>query len=41
MPKDANFDTNASSTGVGNAQGFDFITGPTTKRYGLSLKASF
>ncbi|MEO0526871.1 MAG: SusC/RagA family TonB-linked outer membrane protein [Bacteroidota bacterium] len=36
-----NYDTNASSTGVGNGQGIDFITGPSTRRYGFSVKASF
>lgn len=38
---DLNYDTNASSTGVGNGQGIDFITGPSARRYGLSVKATF
>ena len=39
--KDLNYDTNSSSTGVGNGQGIDFITGPSTRRFGLSVKAVF
>ncbi|NJB72519.1 TonB-linked SusC/RagA family outer membrane protein [Saonia flava] len=35
------YDTNASSTGVGNGQGIDFITGPSTRRYGFTLRATF
>ncbi|MDJ0955199.1 MAG: SusC/RagA family TonB-linked outer membrane protein [Acidimicrobiia bacterium] len=38
---DLNYDTNASSTGVGNGQGIDFITGPSVRRYGFTVKASF
>ena len=38
---DTNFDTNSSSTGVGNGQGIDFISGPSSRRYGFSVKASF
>ncbi len=38
---DLNYDTNASSTGVGNGQGIDFITGPSSRRYGFSVKATF
>ena len=41
MPEEINFDPNVAGTGVGNARGFDFINGPSTKRYGISLKASF
>ncbi|WP_190809511.1 SusC/RagA family TonB-linked outer membrane protein [Flagellimonas sp. S3867] len=40
-PKGANFDPNTSGTGVGNGFGFDFINGPSSRRYGFSLKASF
>ncbi len=40
-PKGANFDPNTSGTGVGNGFGFDFINGPSSRRYGLSVKASF
>jgi len=38
---DLNYDTNSSSTGVGNGQGIDYITGPSSRRYGLSVKATF
>ena len=41
FPKDVRFDTNTLSTGVGNGQGIDFITGPSSRRYGLTVKASF
>ncbi len=41
FPDDVRFDTNSLSTGVGNGQGIDFITGPSSRRYGLTVKASF
>ncbi len=41
FPKAVNFDTNTLSTGVGNGQGIDFITGPSSRRYGVSVKATF
>ncbi|WP_291968085.1 SusC/RagA family TonB-linked outer membrane protein [Maribacter sp.] len=40
-PKDANFDVNVNSTGVGNNQGLDFFSGPSAARYGFSLKVEF
>ncbi|RTY71354.1 SusC/RagA family TonB-linked outer membrane protein [Flavobacterium sp. LB2P53] len=40
-PKGINFDPNVVGTGVGNGRGFDFLNGPSGKRYGFSLKASF
>ena len=40
-PDSANFDPNTAGLGVGNGQGFDFINGPSTKRYGFSVKATF
>ncbi|MDT7827945.1 SusC/RagA family TonB-linked outer membrane protein [Pricia sp. S334] len=40
-PDDVRFDTNTLSTGVGNGQGIDYITGPSSRRYGLSVKATF
>ena len=40
-PKGANFDPNTSGTGVGNGFGFDFINGPSARRYGFSVKATF
>ncbi len=39
--KNLRYDTNASSTGVGNGQGIDFITGPSTRRFGLTVRATF
>jgi TonB-linked SusC/RagA family outer membrane protein len=40
-PKGANFDPNTSGTGVGNGIGFDFLNGPSSRRYGFSVKATF
>ncbi|WP_373516548.1 SusC/RagA family TonB-linked outer membrane protein [Pricia sp.] len=40
-PDDVRFDTNTLSTGVGNGQGIDYITGPSSRRYGFSVKATF
>ena len=40
-PKGANFDPNTSGTGVGNGIGFDFLNGPSARRYGFSVKLSF
>ncbi len=41
MPDGANLDPNTSGTGVGNGVGFDFLNGPSSRRYGLSVKATF
>jgi TonB-linked SusC/RagA family outer membrane protein len=41
FPKGTNFDTNIAGTGVGNGLGMDFLNGPSSKRYGFSLKATF
>ncbi|WP_298780634.1 SusC/RagA family TonB-linked outer membrane protein [uncultured Polaribacter sp.] len=41
FPDAINFDTNSLSSGVGNSVGVDWLTGPSAKRYGLSLKLSF
>ncbi|MGB1450530.1 MAG: SusC/RagA family TonB-linked outer membrane protein, partial [Marinirhabdus sp.] len=40
-PDGANFDPNVAGVGVGNGRGFDYINGPSSKRYGISVKASF
>jgi TonB-linked SusC/RagA family outer membrane protein len=40
-PDGANFDPNIQGAGVGNSQGFDFLNGPSSRRYGLSVKATF
>ena len=41
FPDGLNFDPEVTSLGVGNGQGFDYLTGPTAKRYGFSLNVSF
>ena len=40
-PDGANFDPNVAGVGIGNGRGFDYINGPSSRRYGLSIKASF
>ncbi len=41
MPKNTNFDPNVAGLGVGNGSGFEYLNGPSSKRYGFSLKATF
>lgn len=41
FPKHLNFDPEVMSLGVGNGQGFDYLTGPTAKRYGFNINLSF
>ena len=41
MPKEANFDPNVAGLGVGNGSGFEYLNGPSSRRFGLSFKASF
>lgn len=41
FPSGLNFDPDVTSLGVGNGQGFDFLTGPTNKRYGFNLNLTF
>ena len=41
MPDGANFDPNVQGVGIGNGRGFDFINGPSSRRYGFSIRASF
>ncbi len=41
MPESTNFDPNIAGLGIGNGQGFDYLNGPSSKRYGFSIKASF
>jgi len=41
FPDNVRYDTNASSTGVGNGQGLDFFTGPSARRYGFTVRATF
>ncbi len=40
-PDGANFDPNTAGLGVSNGAGFDYINGPSTRRYGFSVKATF
>lgn len=40
-PKYVNFDTDVLSLGVGNGLGFDYLTGPSSKRYGATLRLTF
>ena len=41
FPVGVNFDPEVLSLGVGNGRGFDFFTGPTSKRYGVTLNLTF
>ena len=41
MPKNTNFDPEVNGLGVGNGGGFDYLNSPTSRRYGLSVSASF
>jgi TonB-linked SusC/RagA family outer membrane protein len=41
FPKYTNFDPEVSSLGVGNSQGYDNLSVPTTKRFGINLRLSF
>jgi hypothetical protein len=41
VPEGTNFDPENLGVGVGNALGFDFINSPGSRRYGMSLKATF
>jgi len=41
VPKGTNFDPENLGVGVGNALGFDFINSPGSRRYGMSIKATF
>ena len=41
IPESANFDPNVAGIGVGVGQGFDYLNGPSSRRYGFSVKASF
>lgn len=41
FPTFVNFDTDVLSTGVGNGLGFDYLTGPSARRYGATLNLTF
>jgi TonB-linked SusC/RagA family outer membrane protein len=41
IPKGTRFDTDSNGLGVGSWRGMEFIAGPTSRRYGVSLNFSF
>jgi TonB-linked SusC/RagA family outer membrane protein len=41
VPSNVNFDPEVLSTGVGNGAGFDYLTGPSARRYGVVLRLTF
>ena len=41
FPKYMNFDPETNSLGVGNGKGLEFITGPSARRMGLSVRVTF
>ncbi|GAB5523964.1 MAG: SusC/RagA family TonB-linked outer membrane protein [Roseivirga sp.] len=41
FPESINFDPEVLSLGVGNGRGFDYVTGPTSKKYGATLSLTF
>ena len=40
-PDGINFDPNTTGLGAGNGQGFEFLTGPSSKRYGFTVNLTF
>jgi len=40
-PKEVNYDPELNSLGVGNSQGFDYLTSWNSSRYGMSVKVTF
>lgn len=41
FPPGVNFDPEVLSLGVGNGRGFDYLTGPTAKKYGATISLTF
>ena len=41
VPKYVNFDTEVASQGVDNGLGFDYLTGPSVRRYGAVVRFTF
>jgi TonB-linked SusC/RagA family outer membrane protein len=41
FPDGTNYDPESSSGGVGKTRGFEFMTGPSSRRYGVTLKVTF
>ena len=40
-PKGANWDPNIAGVGIGNGRGFDYLNGPSARRFGGSIKLTF
>lgn len=41
IPDGANFDPNVNGVGVGNSSGLDFLSSPSGRSYGVSVRATF
>ena len=41
FPKHVNFDPETSSLGVSNVRGLEYLSGPTSRRFGASIRLSF
>jgi TonB-linked SusC/RagA family outer membrane protein len=41
FPEFVNFDPETSSLGVSNVRGLEYLSGPTSKRYGVSVRVTF
>ncbi len=41
FPEHTNFDPEVNTLGASNAQGIDYVSAPSTRRYGINLKISF
>ena len=41
FPEGSNYDPESSSAGVGKTRGFEYMTGPQTRRMGATLKVTF
>ncbi|MBS1947439.1 MAG: SusC/RagA family TonB-linked outer membrane protein [Bacteroidetes bacterium] len=41
FPKYIHFDPESDGLGVGNGRGFDFLTGPSARRFGASIRVTF
>lgn len=41
FPEGVNYDPEVLSLGVGNGRGFEFVTGPTAKKYSVNLSLTF
>ncbi|KHD90148.1 hypothetical protein AH06_01390 [candidate division TM6 bacterium Zodletone_IIa] len=41
FPKYIHFDPDVNGLGVGNGRGMEFLTGPSARRYGASIRVTF